>query len=94
MELNKQHAEVKLGIPNKKEIEINNTVLRVTYDSILTCATQGFALRGTVTKRKPVIYGILFISCLVLTVIAIRSFLQRKKSINNVSRDSDRKSWV
>ena len=46
MELNKQHVEVKLGIRNKKEIEINNTGLRVTFDSILTCATQGIALRG------------------------------------------------
>ena len=46
MELNKQHVEVKLGIRNKKEIEINNTGLRVTFDRILTRATQGIALRG------------------------------------------------
>ena len=40
MELNKQHVEVRLGIRNKKEIEINDTGLRGTFDGILTCATQ------------------------------------------------------
>ena len=83
MELNKEHVEVKLGIRNKKEIEINNTGLRVPFDSILTLATRGIAYMFTVTKRKPQIYGILFISSLNLTVIAIRSLLQMKKSVNS-----------
>ena len=88
MELKKEHVEIKLGIRNKKEFEINKTGLRVTFDSILTCATRGISYVVTVMKRKPPIYGILFIS-LDLTVIAIRSFLQREKSINSCTRDSD-----
>ena len=52
MELNKQHVEVKLGIRNKKEIEINNTGLRATFESILTCATQGIALRGHLNENE------------------------------------------
>lgn len=45
MELNKQRVEFKLEIRNKKEIEISNTGLLTTIDSILTCATQEIALR-------------------------------------------------
>ena len=41
MEVNKQQLEVKLGIRNKKEIEINNTGLHVAFDSILSCPTRG-----------------------------------------------------
>ena len=81
MELNKQHVEVRLWIRNKKENEINYTGLGGTFDSILTCATQGIALRGHHNEKET---GNLWnlVHLVSRTVIAIRSFLERKKSIN------------
>ena len=77
MEFNKQHIEDTMEIRNKKEIETNMNGLRATFDSILTCATKGIALRGHGDKKNTSNLGIWIILSPDLTTVPFRSFLQR-----------------
>ena len=52
MELNKQNVDVKLRQNRSEEIRRNRVGLSVTFDSLMTCATQGIALRGHGYERK------------------------------------------